>query len=405
MRILVGTDQWFPDLKGGSARVATETARRLASRGHDVTVLAPEHDGAPARSEEGSLTLLRVLPRGVVPQTFSDVLYGGRAARRLGSRRFDLAVAHQSTLAAGLRGGRLDAPLALVYHASAPRELRFLRSRLPLGARRLSLTALAPAVGLLDRLAVRRADQVLVLSEFTRSLLAADHPEQAPAAVLVPGGVDATTFSPGDGIEAARGRLGLSPDGKLLVCVRRLEPRMGLEELLRAVRTLAPDHALELAIVGGGSLAQPLRALAHELGIEGRVRFAGRVPENELPDWYRAADLFVLPTTDYEGFGMVTAEALVCGVPVVGTPVGATPELLEPLEPRLVCRGTDAAALAEGIERGLGLLSPGLRRACRDYALARYAWENAIESWERALAGVAQIGGSPQPTELPLALG
>ena len=71
--------------------------------------------------------------------------------------------------------------------------------------------------------------------------------------------------------------------------------------------------------------------------------------ESELRDWYRAADLVVLPTVAYEGFGMVTAEALATGTPVVGTPVGATPELLEPLDPRLVAAGSDPDALAAAI--------------------------------------------------------
>jgi glycosyltransferase involved in cell wall biosynthesis len=108
-----------------------------------------------------------------------------------------------------------------------------------------------------------------------------------------------------------------------------------------------------------------------------------------LPDWYRAADVVVMPTVAYEGFGLVTAEALACGTPVVGTRVGATPELLEPLDPRLLAADADPNALASTIDRALDLVSGELRRRCRDYAVARLSWDAAIAEWERVLEEAA----------------
>src|SRR5207249_11624167 len=62
--------------------------------------------------------------------------------------------------------------------------------------------------------------------------------------------------------------------------------------------------------------------------------FLGFIPDETLPSYYHAADVFVLPTRELEGFGLVTVEALACGTPVLGTPVGATPEVLSGLEDR-----------------------------------------------------------------------
>jgi glycosyltransferase involved in cell wall biosynthesis len=110
---------------------------------------------------------------------------------------------------------------------------------------------------------------------------------------------------------------------------------MGLEILLRAFRLLArevPD--LHLAIGGSGPLEGMLRALRGSLGLSDRVRFLGYVPEAALPGLYAAADLFVLPTEQLEGFGLVTVEALACGTPVVGTPVGATRRASLGIDPR-----------------------------------------------------------------------
>jgi len=385
MRILVASDQWFPDVRGGAARVATETARRLAKRGHEVTVLCPTHPGEPERATEGSLTLLRVLPRTLVPQTFSDPFYARRRAG-LQRGRFDVLLAHQTTVAAGLAAAKLGAPLILVYHASAARELRFLRSRLPLGRRRLVTYALEAPVVALERTAVRRADRIVILSEFSRTLLTHDHPSVLPKVSLASGGVDVEAFAPAQDVAAVRARLGVPTDTSLLLSVRRLEPRMGLEELLLATRRLVGSRKLTLALVGSGSLAQQLPRLCEELGLEGTVRFAGRAADHEVVDWYQAADLFVLPTAAYEGFGMVTAEALACGTPVVGTPVGANPELLSPLDPRLVSGGTDAVSLAKAISGALDAATPELRRRCREYAVERFDWERVIPAWEDALS-------------------
>jgi glycosyltransferase involved in cell wall biosynthesis len=172
----------------------------------------------------------------------------------------------------------------------------------------------------------------------------------------------------------------------LLVTARRLEPRMGLEQLLEALALARNTGAdLRLAVIGSGDLLRPLQSLAVSLGLGDVVDFRGRVPDAQLVDWYRAADLFVLPTIAYEGFGMVTVEALACGVPVVGTPVGATPELLAPLDERLIAQTADAQGLAAAIQTALPLAVAELRGACREYACAQYAWPRVMDAWERAL--------------------
>jgi glycosyltransferase involved in cell wall biosynthesis len=146
-----------------------------------------------------------------------------------------------------------------------------------------------------------------------------------------------------------------------------------------------------LAMVGTGSLEERLRRLSSNLGLEGRVRFVGQVLDDELRDWYRAADLFVLPTVAYEGFGMATVEALASGTPVVGTPVGATPELLRPLNPRLVARNLEPEVLAATIAEALDLSEPQFRRRCREYACTNFAWDKVIVDWEHELESAASL--------------
>jgi glycosyltransferase involved in cell wall biosynthesis len=335
----------------------------------------------------GSLVVHRKLERGSLPLLITDVLETSKHARRLGS--FDVLLAHGSAAAVGLSRACEGTPLVFVYHASGPRELRFMRVRLPWGRKRLVAYLNEPINIALQKLAARRCDRILILSEYSRSLVMADHPRQVGKIRAAPGGVDTRSFSPADGMRAARERLGLDTGRRLLLTVRRAEPRMGLEQLLRAVH-LRPTDDLALAIVGGGLLTNELRRLSSELGLDGRVRFVGRVAEEALPDWYRAADLFVLPTVAYEGFGMVTLEALASGTPVVGTSVGATPELLGPLDPGLVARGSDPESLARTIDEALALVDDDFRARCRHYAMTRFDWNEVARAWEDVLSEAAR---------------
>jgi glycosyltransferase involved in cell wall biosynthesis len=393
MRILVATDQWFPDYVAGPARLAAESAKRLAHRGHDLVVLAPRHPNTPRVSVDEGVEVHRVLARNALPQTVTDVLGAGRYSRRLRSAAFDVALAHQPTVAAGVTAARPDLPTALLYHASALRELRFLRQSL-VGPRRLASYPLAAVLALVERAAMGRCSSVLVLSDYSRSLVVADHPRGARKTERIDAGIETASFDPGEGRLEAREQLSVPENETLLVTARRLEPRTGVDRLVRAVRELADAR---LVVIGAGPLMAELRTLATDLGVDPRVRFLGRVSDEALRQWMRAADLFVLPTVAYEGFGMVTAEALACGTPVIGTPVGATPELLEPLDHRLVAESPEPEALAAAIMSVLPLANQAFRGKCRDYASGRFDWDHAIVGWESALTRAAESRQTSAP--------
>ena len=126
-------------------------------------------------------------------------------------------------------------------------------------------------------------------------------------------------------------RLNLKKNRPLILTVRRLEKRMGLENLIMAVEILLkkyPEKVFQLVIVGKGSLKQQLEKMISEKSLSNIIKLKGLVPRESLPLYFRVADLFVLPTTAIEGFGLVTAESFASGLPVMGTPVGATKELL-----------------------------------------------------------------------------
>jgi glycosyltransferase involved in cell wall biosynthesis len=390
VRILVATDVWFPDYAGGSARVAAETAARLAARGHEVTVLAPRAPGRPGEASERDVTVLRTLGRSRAPRSMTDVVSTVRHARQLRRARFDVAIGHQPTTTCGLLMAGLESPVVSVFHASGAREARLLGASLPHGPARWAARGLDPWLAALERQAFARVDRVLTLSEYSASLVAADHPAAAGRVRVLRGGVDVDRFRPAAGARHAdRAAVGLDPERMVILMVRRLGHRLGLEEAFRAVATLRDARDFVVAVVGIGPLAGRLRELASALGMGERVLFVGRPDEKALRTWYRAADVFVLPPARHEGFGLATIEALASGTPAVGGAAGATPELLRDLDPRLVARDASSAALADAIAYALDAAGPELRLRCRRYACERFSWERAIEEWESALETVA----------------
>jgi glycosyltransferase involved in cell wall biosynthesis len=207
--------------------------------------------------------------------------------------------------------------------------------------------------------------------------------------VLIPGGVDTERFKPHGDRREVRRSLGIDEAALVLLTVRRLVPRMGIENLLRAAALLkqtVPD--LKLLIGGRGELRTRLEKVAMSEGLGDSVSFLGAISDSELPSYYQAADLFVLPTLELEAFGLVTLEALACGTPVVGTSAGAIPEILSPLDFRLVADDVTAESIAQAV-RGVieqQLLAPALRQRCRAYVEQNYSWRSHVELHEKLYA-------------------
>lgn len=169
---------------------------------------------------------------------------------------------------------------------------------------------------------------------------------------VVPRGVDAAVFAPGDQ-RSARRRLGIVEEGKVLVWVGRMVPVKGLDVLLQACTYLRETVPFQLYLVGKGPLEQELKNSCQALGLSGRVFFPGACSHQELGDWYRAADWTVLPSRS-EGIPNVLRESLACGTPFVASHVGGIPEIarhgpnsLVPPENAEALAATLAAVLTE----------------------------------------------------------
>lgn len=200
----------------------------------------------------------------------------------------------------------------------------------------------------IERRVYRRADRFVVLSQAFASILHHQYGIPQERIFIVPGGVDADRYALTATRQAARERLHFPQDRPLIVSVRRLIRRVGLEGLIdamREVRLSVPDALLLIA--GRGPHALELEARIAARGLADHVRLLGFVPEEELPWLYRAADLSVMPSVTLEGFGLPTIESLAAGTPVVVTPVGGLPETVMELDPVLVTANPSAPAIAD----------------------------------------------------------
>ncbi|MER7071970.1 D-inositol-3-phosphate glycosyltransferase [Terrabacter sp. NPDC000476] len=231
---------------------------------------------------------------------------------------------------------------------------------------------------------------------------------------VVPPGVDLSTFTPGDR-GAARRELGLAPGGEVLLFVGRIQPLKAPDVLLRVaaellVRDPARRDRLTVAVVGGPSgsgLSRPheLEELARTLGIEDVVRFVRPVDRARLAQWYRAADLVLVPSHS-ESFGLVAVEAQACGTPVVAARVGGLPTAVG--DAGVLVDGHATADWATAVD---GLLRDAPRRlelgAAAVAHAARFGWgattDRLLTVYRQAMRERAN-GTAEPPVDEPLAL-
>ena len=228
-----------------------------------------------------------------------------------------------------------------------------------------------------ERLALQAVQRVVVTSRATAAALA-DYGVPAPRMAVVEPGCDPAPLAP---------RRSLSGGVRELLCVATLTERKGHELL---IESLAGLKALPWRLVCVGSLtrnpavALRVQGLLHAHGLTDRVHLAGELVGTELQRRYLAADLFVLPTL-YEGYGMVVAEALSFGLPVIATDTGAIAELLDTQAGRLLPPG-DGGALQAALRELL--TTPGALAACAAGAERR---RTSLTSWPQQAERLATV--------------
>lgn len=402
MNILLLAEVSAERVIGGAERVLRNQALGLAALGHHVELLtrAPEHASEDVREMNGIREWrYSVSHRHEVAFLWSSVRRSVEQFDRLrATEPLDAVVIHQALAGLGPILARRHAASRWIYlcHSLAHEEYEMRQ-----GSTCSTLTSLRRQANLRARRSVERAvmsrcHRVAVLSQFMRQRVIGTHGISADGIALIPGAADPHTFVPLEDRRVAKAALNLPDNRTILFTVRNLVPRMGLDNLLCAIERLnRAQHELLLVIGGEGPLYEQLQADIRRKKLSDVVRLIGFVPESQLGRYYQAADLVLMPSLQLEGFGLVMVEAMACGTPVLGTPVGAIPEILNQVDPILVAEGVDSRSIGRALERVLRRLQePGeasrLAKKGRALIERRYNWGQHCRELASLLDGPMQ---------------
>ncbi|MEN6584694.1 MAG: glycosyltransferase family 4 protein [Sulfuricella sp.] len=347
---------------GQEIRILTEAAGMI-QRGHQVTLLCPPQ--ARIYSEAQS----RGLPVVALPIGRKNLL-GVLALRRwLKAHAVDVINTHSST----------DAWLAALAMKSLGKRVPIVRTR--------HISAPIPHNPATRWLYQRASHHIVTTGERLREQLIGINRFSPAAITSVPTGVDTAHFVPGDKA-AVRQQLGLPLDASIVGIVATLRSWKGHRYLVEAFAAL-PDTT-RLLIVGDGPVKEALLAQIAQLGIADRVVLPGN--QRDVLPWLQAMDVFALPSYANEGVPQAILQAMLCGLPIISTPVGSILEAVEHERTGLIVEPQNSAELQQAIQRLLGDadLRQKLGSAARERALARFGFEAMVERMEGIFRNVTE---------------
>ena len=371
--------EWFPEQGGGLDRIYYDCTRYLPQVDVEVKGLVAGSSQV-AQDTNGQIQAFAPAESSLLKRWWGvNKKFNQLTARE----EYDLIVSHFALYTFPLLNHCKNIPLVTHFHGPWALESNVETSK--------SIAVWVKKE--LEKICYRRSAQFIVLSKTFRALLHREYHIPLEQINIVPGGVEVDRFKLNLSVNEARTKLGWSQDRPIIFCVRRLAKRMGLENLIAAlhqVRQKYPDILLYLA--GKGALTEILQQQIAELELTQHVHLLGYIADEELPLAYRAANFSVVPTTAFEGFGLIVIESLAAGTPVIGTPIGGICEILEPFCPDLLFEDASTDKIAQGIIEVLSNQRQlPSQEACRNYVQENFTWHKVAQQiksvYLKALSG------------------
>jgi D-inositol-3-phosphate glycosyltransferase len=287
--------------------------------------------------------------------------------------RYDLI--HSHYWLSGWVGRRIqrwwDVPHIIMFHT-----LGALKNAIGVGESEPALRIMA------ERELVEDCQRIIAATEKGKEELVSYYGASPERVSVIPCGVNLKLFRHIDK-DVARRNLGLNGDS-IILFVGRIDPLKGIDKLLLALPGLDIGNNLKLLVIGGGEDSKPemerLQNLSRSLRIRDSVTFAGIVEQKELPLYYSAADVCVIPSY-YESFGLVALESLACGTPIVATRVGCIESVIRQGRNGCIVKDNLPVRLADGIN---SLLSAEQSKAKSVDSIRssvnRFAWSHIAEA-------------------------
>jgi D-inositol-3-phosphate glycosyltransferase len=384
---------------GGMSVYIRELARELGMRGHFVDAYTRFHDLRDSQiielGENTRLIHIKAGENGHMPKMdiyphLSDFTSSLEEFRKRDGRDYDLVHSHYWLSG---RVGRWVQRLWGVPHIMMFHTLGEVKKAIGVGDDEPKLR-LATEKGL-----VENCDRIIAATEGEKKELIQYYNAVPETIGVVPCGVNLELFKPVDK-KYARQQLDLDREENIVLYVGRIDPLKGIDRLLLARAYLQNKKEFKLIVIGDNNNLQPelqrLTWMSQNLGIQDSVIFAGRVEQEDLPLYYSAADVFVLPSY-CESFGLVALESLACGTPVVATKVGGIESIIHEGQNGHLVKGDVPRSIANKIALLLSnprdcVNSPdAIRESVTDYCWANVA-DALIEEYRAMLTGqVAQM--------------
>ncbi len=226
---------------------------------------------------------------------------------------------------------------------------------------------------------IKRSDRITTVSEATRHYVLSLGADPKRTKVLR-NGVDVDRFKPSyEARDLIRKKFGINPDVTVIVTVRRLVYKNGIDTFIESARiALKQNPELVFLAVGTGPDRDAVQTKIQQFGISSNFKLAGFVSDAELPAYYDAADIFVLPSKSGEGLPLVALEAMSSGLPVIATDVGGISEVMLKNCGKLTSADNPqqmADAIVEYSKKSL----PGIKSAVRSVAERAFSWEENVK--------------------------
>jgi glycosyltransferase involved in cell wall biosynthesis len=381
--ILFARNLFLPEDLGGN-RYPYETIRRLAARGHPVSVATPRLHKRFPELDGVTYRLYPIWRPHPAVSHVTNLASATRAARRIGRHAVAMAGSYDAALALGWAGVVPATPLVFLYHSEFYSEW--------VHARRLVRQAMQRYMAAVERRVFALSACIVAVSDFSATQIRSRLPAATDRVRVIPTGVETDYFAPAVERAAARAAIGARSDEPIVLGVGRLAGVKQFDRLITAFAVAcARGLKARLIVAGDGPERQTLERLVATYGVQERVQLAGYCDRPRLRALMQAADLQVC-TSAFENLSLAILEGMACGTPVLGTPGGGTPELVGQIDPGLVLADDATHTLAEALPAWLAdrsrLASLGGR--ARQITLDRYDWERVVDGLESVCSAVVR---------------
>ncbi len=371
---------------GGMNVYIRELARKLGRRGHQIDIYTRFHNPKDSQVIEleknvrlihlksgtiGNIHKLEIYPY------LDEFLYEIEKFRKCQDFHYDLVHSHYwlSGRVGKWLQDSLNVPHIMMFHT-----LGAIKNSTGVGEEEPELRIAT------EKQLIKSCDRIIASTEREKHELVHFYDAFPETIEVIPCGVNLDLFQPMDKVYA-RQQLNMDHNEGLVLYVGRFAPLKGINRLLEAMTYLQHiNRRIRLFIIGGDSHNEPefqkLQRLTKELDLQDTVTFVGRIEQTDIPTYYSAADLLVVPSY-HESFGLVALESLACGTPVVGTNVGALESIVREGETGSVLPNATPGLLANKIEEFI--LKAHTNKQSAFYfreSVVRFSWSNIADAME-----------------------